>query len=143
MPIDVLDPLKPPAVTPPPAVDLTVLRQTKTAEAVADAVARGYRGVVATHNELMAQLWANPLALTPTQAAAAMGTRGAALLMLAGKVREIAALIASQTGRDPTADLTAPTPGWAMAPGEDGSLALTPPPPEADDGAAGPAHGVQ
>ena len=128
MPTDVFDPLKPPAVT-PPAVDLTVLRQNLTAEAVADAVTRGYRGVVEVHNALMAQLWANPLTLTPIEAAAAIGGRGAALLALAGKVQEIAALIASQTGRDPMADLTAPTAGWAMAPGEDGTLVLTPPPP--------------
>ena len=127
MPIDVLDSLKPPADATPPAVDLTALRQDLTAEAVADAVARGYRGVVEVHNALMAQLWANPLTLTPTEAAAAMGGRGAALLMLAGKVREIAALIAGQTGRDPTADLTAPTAGWTMATGTDGSLVLTPP----------------
>ena len=125
MPIDVFDPLKPPVTALP--TDVTEARQLKTAEAVAGTVSRGYRGVVDVHNVLMRHLWANPLGLTPIEAAAAIGSRGAALLALAGKVQEIAALIAAQTGRDPMADLTAPTAGWTMAPGEDGTLVLTPP----------------
>ena len=125
MPLDVLDPLKPPATAPP--TDVTEARQLKTAESVAVTVSRGYRGVVDCHNSLMRWLWSNPLGLTPQQAAAAIGNRGAALLALAGKVQEIAALIASQTGRDPMADLIAPPAGWTMAPGEDGTLVLTPP----------------
>ena len=125
MPIDVFDPLKPPATAPP--TDVTEARKSKTAEAVALVVGRGYRGVVDVHNVLMRHLWANPLGLTPPQAAAAIGVRGAALMALAGKVQEIAGLIASQTGRDPMADLTAPPAGWTMAPGEDGTLVLTPP----------------
>lgn len=125
MPIDVFDPLKPPATALP--TDVTEARQAKTAEAVALAVSRGYRGVIDVHNGLMRHLWTNPLGLTPLQAAAAIGTRGAALYQLAQQVQQIAGLIAQQTGRDPMLDLTAPPAGWTMAGAEDGTLVLTPP----------------
>jgi hypothetical protein len=84
----------------------------------------GYQGAVTA----LSSAEANADQLTPQEAAAAMGNRGAALLMLAGKVQEIAALIAAQTGRDPMLDLTAPPEGWTLAGAEDGTLILTPPP---------------
>lgn len=117
-----------PDPTPRPEPDPIEVKKARLVEAVNADLRNGLGTIVNVHNQIVRRVNFNEDGLTPTQAAAAFGTDGGALLFFAGKVAELASMVGNLQGasNQQVAAMFLPhKQGVSYSAGQDGRLIVT------------------